>query len=127
MPGTPTASYVHPVVPRVERHHRIVDELRASAPRPVSVRHLATTLGVSTRSIERDVRGLREAGLPVASLRGPRGGYALTAASPRVTVELTSGEAAVLVASLVGIGPLASATAQSALDKLVGALSSDGP
>lgn len=125
MPGTSIVSQVHPMVPRVERHHRIVDELRASAPRPVSVHALAATLGVSTRSIERDVRGLRAVGLPIASFRGPRGGYTLTATSPRITVELTSGEAAVLVASVVGIGPLASATAQSALDKLVGALSAD--
>lgn len=120
MPAAPT--YLHPMVPRVERHHRIVDELRAAAPRTVPVTELAATLGVSARSIERDVRRLRDAGLPLRSIRGPRGGYRLDVRHSRISVELTPGEAAVLVASLVGIGPLASATAQSALDKLVRAL-----
>ncbi|MQA78540.1 MAG: HTH domain-containing protein [Streptosporangiales bacterium] len=117
-------TYVHPMIPRVERHHRILDQLRAAAPRTVPVTELATTLGVSARSIERDVRLLRDAGLPLRSTRGPRGGYRLEVRGARLSVELTAGEAAVLVASLVGIGPLASATAQSALDKLVGALAS---
>lgn len=121
MPSRSAASYVHTMVPRVERHHRIVEELRANAPRSTSVHALARTLGVSTRSIERDVQGLRDAGLPVTSRRGPRGGYSLDVPGSRITVELTAGEAAVLVASVVGIGPLASATAQSALDKLVAA------
>lgn len=60
--------------------------------------------------------------MPIASRRGPRGGYSFTVSRSRTSVELTTGEIAVLVASLVGIGPLGSATAQSALDKLVGAL-----
>lgn len=43
----------------------------------VTAGELATTLGVSERAVRRYVATLREAGVPVTSVRGPYGGYRL--------------------------------------------------
>src|SRR4029077_17726411 len=38
---------------------------------------LAELLGVSERTVQRDAQALAEAGVPLASVRGPAGGYRL--------------------------------------------------
>lgn len=54
--------------------------------------------------------------------RGPGGGYRIDARRELPPLALTPGEAAALVASLVAVGPYISAAAQTALAKLLAAL-----
>lgn len=112
----------HQVVPMVERQHALVEALRVRAPRPVPAAVLAEDLGVRRRTVERDVARLRDAGLPVEVRRGPGGGYALRCAARVDPVALTPGEIAALIASLATVGPTRSASALSAMTKLVAAL-----
>ncbi|MCP3803714.1 HTH domain-containing protein [Allokutzneria sp. A3M-2-11 16] len=118
-----TYEQVHLGAPLVERQHRLIEELRASAARRLSGETLARRLGVSVRTVERDVARLVEAGVPIRVRRGPRGGYAFDGRNTVDPVALTPGEIAALVAAVVAVGPYSSATARSALDKLLAALS----
>lgn len=113
---------VHQVVARVERQHHLIEALRVRADRPVRARDLAADLGVSVRTVERDLEVLTTAGLPIVVRRGPGGGYRFDAGRRPVCLDLTAGEIAALIASLTAIGPYSSATARSALDKLLAAL-----
>jgi predicted DNA-binding transcriptional regulator YafY len=113
---------VQPHLPRVERAHRLIEELRARAPRPLSARLLAERLGVTVRTVERDVADLVAAGVPIRTRRGAGGGHRIDARTALPPVELTPGEAAALVAALAAIGPRSSASAQSAMAKLVRSL-----
>lgn len=83
---------------------------------------LGRSLGVSVRTIERDIAALLDAGIPVDVRRGPDGGYAIDARGRLPPVTLSPGEAAAIISALVAIGPYSSATAGSALRKLVRAL-----
>jgi predicted DNA-binding transcriptional regulator YafY len=111
-------------VARVERQHRLIEELRGRAPRFVSGAVLGRSLGVSARSVERDIATLVDAGIPIDVRRGPGGGYSIDARSKLKPIVLSPGEAAAIIAALVAIGPYTSATSSSALTKLVGALTS---
>lgn len=62
---------------RTDRLYALVEELRATAPRPVSARRLAERYEVSTRTIERDILALQESGVPIYAEGGRRGGYTL--------------------------------------------------
>ncbi len=84
---------------------------------------MAATVGVSVRTVERDLAELIEAGVPIRIRRGPGGGYGLHFAAAPVPVPLSAGEISALIASLVAIGPYSSATARSALDKLLESVS----
>jgi predicted DNA-binding transcriptional regulator YafY len=72
--------------------------------------------------VERDVAKLVTAGVPVHVRRGPGGGYRIDARRELPPLTFTPGEAAALIASLTAVGPDTSATAQSALAKLLHAL-----
>jgi predicted DNA-binding transcriptional regulator YafY len=74
------------------------------------------------RTVERDIARLTAAGVPVQIRRGPGGGYRIQGRSQLPPVALTPGEASALVAALVAIGPYTSASARTALDKLLAAL-----
>lgn len=110
------------VIPQVERQHRLIEELRLVTPRVLPARRLAESLGTSVRTIERDIAALQDAGVPIRVQRGPGGGYGIDARARIDDPQLTPGEAAAIVASLVAVGPYSSASARSALDKLIGAL-----
>ncbi|MDR3036211.1 MAG: NAD-glutamate dehydrogenase, partial [Kitasatospora sp.] len=69
-----------------------------------------------------DIARLQDAGVPLHVKRGPGGGYRIDARPVLPPVTLTPGEASALVASLVAVGPYTSATAQSALAKLLASL-----
>jgi predicted DNA-binding transcriptional regulator YafY len=116
-----------PMIPRVERQHRLIEELRGRAPRPLTADALAERLGVTARTVERDLAELHAAGVPIRTRRGPGGGYRIDARPALLPIVFTPGEAAGLVAALVTIGPCASATAQSAMAKLLEALCEGGP
>ena len=108
------------VLARVERQHQLIEELRASG-RNMTGTELATRLGVSRRTIERDAADLVDAGLPLTVRRGAQGGYRFDRGVRVQPITLTPGEAAAVVASMVGVGPYRAATAQSALAKIIAA------
>lgn len=106
---------------RVERQHELIEALRAHAPGTVTGARLARRLGVSRRTIERDAADLVEAGVPLTIRRGVGGGYRIDHRRSLPAVTFTPGEAAAVIASMVGVGPYRSATAQSALAKVIAA------
>lgn len=83
LPGMPRPTQVvvspHVVVPGVERQHALIELLRIRAPRTVTGAWLASELGVSVRTVERDVAELTDAGVPIRIEHGPGGGYAIDA------------------------------------------------
>ncbi|HJU01951.1 MAG TPA: HTH domain-containing protein [Actinomycetes bacterium] len=107
---------------RVERQHRLIEELRLAAGRPATADDLATALGVDVRTVERDIARLRDAGVPIAARRGPGGGFRLDVPRTVPPVQLSPGEIAALIASVTAVGPDISATARSALTRLLEAL-----
>ena len=106
---------------RVERQHRLIEELRLAG-RPATADDLATALGVDVRTVERDIARLRDAGVPIATRRGPGGGFRLDVPRTVPPVQLSPGEIAALIASVTAVGPDISATARSALTRLLEAL-----
>ena len=122
-----TARPVAPTQPhlarlRVERQHRLIEELRLAG-RPATADDLATALGVDVRTVERDIARLRDAGVPITARRGPGGGFRLDVPQTIPPVPLSPGEIAALIASVTAVGPDISATARSALTRLLEALS----
>jgi predicted DNA-binding transcriptional regulator YafY len=115
---------LHQALPLVERQHALIEELRARAPRFVPGKDLATRTGTTVRTVERDIVRLVAAGVPVQIQRGPGGGYRIDARRELPPLALTPGEASAIVASLVAVGPYISASAQTALAKLLAALTS---
>jgi predicted DNA-binding transcriptional regulator YafY len=118
---------LHQALPLIERQHALIEELRARAPRYVPGTDLAKRTGTTVRTVERDIARLIAAGVPVRVRRGPGGGYRIDARRELPPLVLTPGEASALVASMVAVGPYISAAAQSALAKLLVALSPEGP
>lgn len=88
---------------RTDRLYALVEELRAAAPRPRSARLLAERFEVSTRTIERDLVALQEAGVPIWAENGRAGGYTL---DPSATLGPTSFTPDEALALLVGLGQL---------------------
>lgn len=113
---------LHQALPLIERQHALIEELRARAPRFVTGAQLAVRTGTTVRTVERDIARLVAAGVPVQIRRGPGGGYRIDARRELPPLAFTPGEAAALIASLVAVGPYTSATAQTALAKLLRAL-----
>jgi predicted DNA-binding transcriptional regulator YafY len=109
---------------RVERQHRLIEELRLAAGRHATAEDLAAALRVDVRTVERDIARLRDAGVPIAARRGPGGGFRLDVPPTVAPVHLTPGEIAALIAS---VGPDISATARSALTRLLEALQHPTP
>jgi predicted DNA-binding transcriptional regulator YafY len=113
---------LHQALPLIERQHALIEELRARAPQYVPGAELALRTGTTVRTVERDIARLQDAGVPLHVKRGPGGGYRIDARQALPPLTLTPGEASALVASLVAVGPYTSATAQSALAKLLASL-----
>src|SRR2546429_2458543 len=87
---------------------------------------LARELGVSRRTVLRDLGGLREAGFDLATFSGPGGGVRLNPTSIMITSQLRASEVVALIVS-VEIARAAktvpfAAGAQQALDKIERAL-----
>ncbi len=104
---------------RTDRLYALVEELRARAPRTVRAVALAQHFEVSTRTIERDLLALQEAGVPIWARPGPGGGYGLNADTTLPPLNLTPAEAAALAIALAALPALPFAGAgRSALQKL---------
>ena len=110
---------------RTDRLYAIVEELRASAPGSRTARELSELYEVSTRTIERDVLALQEAGVPIRGAAGRRGGYSIDPARTLPPVNFTPAEAlAITVALADDAGPFAAA-GRAARNKVLAAMSAD--
>ena len=108
---------------RTDRLYAIVEELRARGPRPTSTTRLAERFEVSTRTIERDVLALQEAGVPIHAETGRTGGYVLDATRTLPPVNFTAAEAAaVAVALQAARGTPFATSARNALTKMMAAM-----
>lgn len=104
---------------RTDRLYALVEELRARAPRPMRAAELAARFEVSTRTIERDLLALQEAGVPIWAQPGPGGGYSLNPDTTLPPLNLTPEEAVALATALAAMPAMPFAAAgQSALGKL---------
>lgn len=105
---------------RTDRLYALVEELRAVSPRPRSARWLAHRFEVSSRTIERDIGALQQAGVPIWAETGRTGGYVVDRAHTLPPVNLTAAEAVAMAVALhrLGGGPFTEAGA-TALRKLL--------
>ncbi|NRI69179.1 YafY family transcriptional regulator [Rhodococcus sp. MS16] len=105
---------------RTDRLYALVEELRAVAPRPRSARRLAEKFEVSTRTIERDLSALQQAGVPIWAEPGRTGGYCIDASHTLAPLGFTVDEA---LAVTIALGMLSTSpfhtAATSALRKVV--------
>jgi predicted DNA-binding transcriptional regulator YafY len=91
--------------------------------RRLTARYLAEQLGVSMRTVYRDIEALCEGGVPIHMERGPSGGIVLADGYRRAVAQFTSDELQAIFAS--GSGPmndLGMGSHRAALLKLAGAL-----
>lgn len=108
---------------RTDRLYALVEELRARAPRKVRAAELAERFDVTTRTIERDLLALQEAGVPIWAQPGPGGGYGLNVDTTLPPLNLTPAEAAALATALAATRAMPFAEAgRSALRKLAGVM-----
>src|SRR3954452_16371330 len=104
---------------RTDRLYALVEELRSRAPRLVRAAELAEHFGVSTRTVERDLLALQQAGVPIWAQPGPGGGYGLNVDTTLPPLNLTPAEAAAIATALAATRAMPFATAgRSALHKL---------
>ncbi|MGW6621227.1 helix-turn-helix transcriptional regulator [Nocardia sp. NPDC055002] len=108
---------------KTERLYALAEELRAYSPRPRTARQLAARFEVSTRTIERDLAALAQAGVPIMTVPGRAGGYALDRHRTLAPVSLTTAEATALAVALPRLaGTPFAAAAASAVHKIVAVL-----
>jgi proteasome accessory factor B len=106
-------------VNRTDRLYALVEELRARAPRTMRAIELAEHFAVSTRTIERDLLALQEAGVPIWAQPGPGGGYGLNVDTTLPPLNLTPDEAVALATALAAMPAMPFAAAgRTALHKL---------
>lgn len=88
---------------RTDRLYALVEELRAIAPRLRSARWLAERFEVSSRTIERDLSALQQAGVPIWAEPGRSGGYCIDPSHTLAPLGFTAEEA---LAVSIGLGML---------------------
>lgn len=115
----------HLALRRAERQQHLIEFLATTSPSRLSTTEIAWRLGVSARTVERDLERLRDAGVPFNSRPGPAGGHTLDIARHHHQLSLDTGEIAAIVSSLAIVGPTASASASSAMATLIRALHGD--
>ena len=110
---------------RTDRLYALVEELRARAPRFARAGELAERFEVTTRTIERDLLALQEAGVPIWAQPGPGGGYTLNVEATLPPLNLTPAEAAAIATALAATRAMPFAQAgRSALQKLAAVMAS---
>lgn len=87
-------------VSRDDRLDALTAELRTAGSRGRTSAWLAERLGVSARTVKRDVTALQHAGVPIRASSGPQGGYALEDGVSAGSLELTAEEALAVVVGL---------------------------
>jgi len=108
---------------RTDRLYAIVEELRGRAPDWMSATALADRFEVSTRTIERDLSALQQAGVPIYATPGRRGGYALDTMHTLPPLNFTPGEVAAMATALSTHGATPFNTSgRSALRKILAVL-----
>jgi predicted DNA-binding transcriptional regulator YafY len=107
-------------VQRIERLYAISERLRRAAPAIVPAHELATELGVTRRTIERDLAALRNAGVPLYGQPGRGGGSGSVARPTRAMAIFDDAEivALVIAAHLAADAPFAIA-GRTAIAKLL--------
>ncbi|MEU6368998.1 WYL domain-containing protein [Streptomyces sp. NPDC046931] len=85
---------------RTARLYALVEELRAAAPRPLTVAALAARFEVGTRTVQRDLQALMAAGVPVRTTPGRGGGWSIDPAMTLPPIRFTADEASALAAAL---------------------------
>ncbi|WJY39631.1 YafY family protein [Streptomyces sp. P9-2B-2] len=112
---------------RTARLYALVEELRAAAPRPLTVAALAARCEVSTRTVQRDLQALMEAGVPVRTTPGRGGGWSIDPDMTLPPIHFTTEEASALAVALAAADAAApyAAAARTAAQKI--AASMPGP
>ncbi len=122
-PAVAGASLRWTAVNRTDRLYALVEELRAVAPSARTAAELARTFEVSTRTIERDLSALQQAGVPIYATPGRRGGYAIDSEHTLPPLNLTPGEVTAVATALAAEGSTPfTASGRSALQKLLAVL-----
>ncbi|MEW2159864.1 YafY family protein [Streptomyces sp. NPDC007189] len=85
---------------RTARLYALVEELRAAAPRPLTVAALASRFEISTRTVQRDLQALLETGVPVRTTPGRGGGWSIDPAMTLPPMHFTPEEASALAVAL---------------------------
>ncbi|WRZ92754.1 WYL domain-containing protein [Streptomyces sp. NBC_01007] len=85
---------------RTTRLYALVEELRAAAPRPLTVAALAARFEVNTRTVQRDLQALMEAGAPVRATPGRGGGWSIDPEMTLPPIRFTPAEASALAVAL---------------------------
>ena len=110
-------------VNRTDRLYALVEELRAIAPRWRSAAWFAERFEVSTRTIERDLSALQQAGVPIYATPGRRGGYAIDVRHTLPPLNLSAAEvAAVATALATDTGAPFTHAGRTALQKILAVL-----
>ncbi len=105
---------------RTDRLYALVEELRAVTPAPRSARWLAERFEVSTRTVERDLGALQQAGVPIYAEPGRTGGYVLDRSHTLPPVNVTPAEAVAIAVGLEGLrGTPFEEAARAALRKVI--------
>ncbi len=85
---------------RTDRLYALVEELRAVAPAWRSASWFAERFEVSSRTIERDLSALQQAGVPIFATSGRRGGYAIDVRHTLPPLNFTAAEVAAVATAL---------------------------
>lgn len=112
----------HLALRRVERQQALIERLHAAHGERIRLEELARDLGVSARTVARDVERLRLSGVPLTAHQGRGGGVSLLPTSAAILIVFDLPEAAALMSSLAVLGPSVSDSAGSAMRKLADAL-----
>lgn len=117
----------HLALRRVERQQALIERLHAAHGERIQLGELARDLGVSARTVARDIERLQLSGVPLTTHQGRGGGVSLPPTRSTIAVVLDLPEAAALMSSLTVLGPSVSLSAASAMRKLTEALSRSTP
>jgi predicted DNA-binding transcriptional regulator YafY len=112
----------HLALRRVERQQALIERLHSARGVRVRLEDLARELGVSVRTVARDVERLRISGVPLDVRQGRGGGVSLVPGNGSLSIVFDLPEVAALMSSLSVLGPTVSQSATSAMGKLAEAL-----
>lgn len=108
---------------RLERLYAVAETVRRRSPGTVSARELADRFGVSTRTMERDLVALKDAGVPLYAEPGRAGGYAMAGDGGRVVFTLSPQEVIGLLMAVTAAGSAPYVeSARLAADRLIDGL-----